>query len=48
VESKRLLGCACIFSGENNGILGSHRIGRVIKNDPAFIFLIPQCCYFKC
>ena len=38
VASKRLLGCACIFSRENNGILGGHRIGRVIKNGPAFHF----------
>jgi len=38
VVSKRLLGCACIFSRENNGILGGHRIGRVIKNGPAFHF----------
>ena len=47
VASKRLLGCACIFSRKNNGIWGGQRVGRVIKDGPAFVFLRLQCFYFK-
>ena len=43
---KGFLGVRAPNSGKN-GIWGSHHIGRVIKNDPAFLFLILQYCWFE-
>ena len=47
VTSKTFLGCACIFSRDNNGILERHRLSRVIKLKMILLyFLILECFYF--
>jgi len=47
VASKRLLGCACIFSGQYNGILGGHRIGRVIQKWSCFFIFDTTMLLFQ-